>query len=413
MALNLTRELFESGYKRKNNKSLVINKAKMSDTDIIRKNNILFDDPNTFLKLPYETNFEYIINKIPKGPQYDYDDKLIPYTMVGNPKFIKSNKFALSNSSKSTSKKASFISKIKDSNLSRINNINNINNNYNIISDKEIKEIFNKYKNKIRENKIKCKNNLISNGECSKVMKQYIDKTLSLQEKCLKKNENNETEFKNMGDYIKQKMILKEKANKNKRNNYLHNSSTSKDININIGELIMNSGEEYRFKNEVKDLINSRNNKKYNLLNANQNWEMSLRRPKHFVGNHKSLLNFGTQKNPHWFIATEKNPKFNEHIAKPKKEFNYSLNGALSSRANSIQTLFNIDSKQNKTNDDIFKYYFKRNSTCDNLEIKGQKLIDFEENLCRKLKGKKKIFNFRNNKEEIKDIIIKANYTFN
>ena len=75
MALNLTRELAKYGYKRKNSKSFVVNKVKNCDSDIMKKNNILFEDPNTFLQLPYETNFKYIVNKIPRGPQYDIDDK--------------------------------------------------------------------------------------------------------------------------------------------------------------------------------------------------------------------------------------------------------------------------------------------------------------------------------------------------
>ena len=88
------------------------------------------------------------------------------------------------------------------------------NNYYNIISDKEIKEIFNNYKNKIQENKNKYKNDLISNDECSKIMKQYMDKNLSLQENCLKKNENNLNKFKNMESYILEKLKLKSKQTK-------------------------------------------------------------------------------------------------------------------------------------------------------------------------------------------------------
>ena len=413
MALNLTRELVKSGYRRKSNKSLVVNKIRKDEKEeIIKRNNILFEDPNTFLQLPNETNFEYIVNKIPRGPQYDYDDKLITYTMVGNPKYLKSNKYTNLNSSRSTSKKASFISKIKEPNLSRINN--NINNYYNIISDKEIKEIFNKYKNKIIENKRKYKNDLISNDECSKTMKQYIDKTLSLQEKCLKKNEDNITEFKNIENYIQQKMRLKERASRNKGyKTNLQNNSMSKDININVGKLIMNSGEEYRLKNEAIALIEKNKNKKYVLPNVNQNWEMSLRRPENFIGSRKELLNFGTQNYPHWLNVTEKSPHFDEHISKPKNDFNYSSYGILSSRTNSIQNLFNLELKRNKTNDDIYKNYVKKNTDCDTLEIQGEKLIDFEENLCKKLKGKKKILNHRNNKEEVKDMTICANYEYN
>ena len=46
----------------------------------------------------------------------------------------------------------------------------------------------------------------------------------------------------------------------------------------------MNSGEEYRLKNEAKAIIERKKIKEYGLSNANQNWEMSLRRPKNFVG---------------------------------------------------------------------------------------------------------------------------------
>ena len=97
----------------------------------------------------------------------------------------------------------------------------------------------------------------------------------------------------------------------------------------------------------------------------------------------------------------------------PRKDINYSSYGALFSRTNSIQNLYNNELIKNKTNDDICKNYIKRNSTCDTLEIQGQKLIDVEENICRKLKGKKKLLNIRNNKEEVKDITIQANYTYN
>ena len=371
MALNLKRELAKSGYKRKSNKSLIVNKVKKIDNkDIIEKNNVLFEDPKTFLQLPNETNFNYIVNKIPRGPQYDLDDKLIPYTMVGNPKYIKANKY-------------------------------------------EIKEIFNNYKNKIKENKGKYKNDLISENECPKVMKQYMDKTLTLQEKCLKRNEYNINYFKNLEDYIQQKMKLKTKSNRNRISKCnMNNNSVSKDINIG-SELVMNSGDEFRLKKEAKTIIENRKINLHALPNVSQNWEMSLRRPKNFNGIRKELLNYGTQKCPLWFITSEKAPQVNEYISKPRKDINYSSYGALFSRTNSIQNLYNNELIKNKTNDDIVKNYIKRNSTCETLEIQGQKLIDVEENICRKLKGKKKLLNIRNNKEEVKDITILANYTYN
>ena len=169
-----------------------------------------------------------------------------------------------------------YLSFQKEPNIIKLNNFNNY---YNIISDKEIKEIFNNYKNKIKENKGKYKNDLISDDECSKVMKQYMDKTLTLQEKCLKRNEYNINKFKNMEDYIQQKMKLKAKSNRNRISKYsMNNNSISKDINIG-SELIMNSGDEYRLKKEAKTIIENRKSNLYALPNVSQNWEMSLRRP--------------------------------------------------------------------------------------------------------------------------------------
>ena len=327
--------------------------------------------------------------------------------MVGNPKYIKANKYA--NSSRPGSKRISFISRVKEPNIIKLNNFNNY---YNIISDKEIKEIFNNYKNKIKENKSKYKNDLISDNECPKVMKQYMDKTLTLQEKCLKRNEYNINKFKNMEDYIQQKMKLKKSDRKRISKCNMNNNSVSKDINIG-SELVMNSGDEYRLKKEAKTIIENRKNNLYALPNVSQNWEMSLRRSKNLNGIRKELLNYGTQKCPLWFITSEKAPQMNEYISKPRKDINYSSNAALFSRTNSIQNLYNNELIKNKTNDDICKNYIKRNSTCDTLEIQGQKLIDVEENICRKLKGRKKLLNIRNNKEEVKDITIHANYTYN
>ena len=135
MTLNFIQELSNRGFSRKKNKSFLINKIKNFNTeDIIKKNNILFDNPNTFLKLPNETNFDYIINKVPRGPQYDLGDKLIPYTMVGNAKYIKKHKFQSAFGSKSFIRKI-FKFKSKQANISKIQEMKN---GYNLITDKEI-----------------------------------------------------------------------------------------------------------------------------------------------------------------------------------------------------------------------------------------------------------------------------------
>ena len=103
-----------------------------------------------------------------------------------------------------------------------------------------------------------------------------------------------------------------------------------------------------------------------------------------------------------------------ENIIKKKKiNINYSLYNNNSSRISSLHNFFNQESKKSINNDDINKNCFKKNFTSDLLEIRGKKLIDVEEKINKNLKGKKKIVKFKNFKEEVKDMIIYSNYTYN
>ena len=113
---------------------------------------------------------------------------------------------------------------------------------------------------------------------------------------------------------------------------------------------------------------------------------MSLRKPKYFNGVIKKVLNIHTPKHPYWFISTERSPKSKEVI--------------LDSRFNTTKNILeNIDNKEHK--------YFEDVNT---LNIKGEKLIDFEENLCKKLKGKKKLYRYKYEDKYLKDLNIVTNY---
>ena len=409
MSLNFLKELSKKGFSRKKNKSFLLNKIKNYNTeDILKKNKVLFNDPKTFLKLPNETEFNFIINKIPKGPQYDLGDKLIPYTMVGNDKYIKTHKFQGLLGSKS------FNRKIEKSKFSSINKANETKSGYNLITDKEIEEIFDNYKNKINENKNKYKD-LIDINECPKVMKQYIDKNLLLQEKCLKKKEDNIHKFNNIKGKISQKIKISKKClgkRNSKCKSYYENSSSNKDIHLSAGELLMNSGEESRYKNQLKNYIDKTTNEFY-LPELNQKWENSLREEQKIIKNQnkRRIINYKMIKNPYW-IPSEKSGE-NNSKSKKKLNINYSIYNDYSSRTNSMQNIFYPESKKSQTNDDIYKNCFRKNFTSDILEIQGKKLIDVEEKINRKLKGKKKILNFKNYKEEVKDMIIYSDYTYN
>ena len=406
MALNLIKELSKQGYTRKKNKSFLLNRVKNYNTqDMAKKKKILFNDPNTFLKLPNETEFDFIINKIPRGPQYDLYDKLIPYTMVGNAKFIKKHKFQSIFGSKSFNRKI-LTQKTKIANLNK-NNENK--NEYNLITDKEIDEIFDNYKNKIKENKNKHKD-LIDKNECPKVMKQYIDKNLYLQEKCLIKNNDNLINFRNLRGNISQKIKIDKKIYKKKNKSYYENSSSNKDIQLSVGEMLLNSGEENKYKNQLKNLVD-KSTSEFILPGVNKKWENSLRNDNSSINIKKRMINFKLHNYPYWIYPSEKN--IQNIIKNRKSNINSSLYNDNSSRTSSLQNFYYQESKKSINNDDINKNCFRKNFTSDLLEIKGKKLIDVEEKINKKLKGKKKIVKYKNFKEEVKDMIICSNYTYN
>ena len=64
----------------------------------------MFNNPNLFLQLPYESNNNYIVGKKLQGPRYDSEDKLISYSVIGN-----GNNYKRRNLNSSLGKQKSFI----------------------------------------------------------------------------------------------------------------------------------------------------------------------------------------------------------------------------------------------------------------------------------------------------------------
>ena len=370
------------------NKFLTITKVKTFNEDLLKKNQILFDNFQTFLKLPNEMSFNYAINNYP-----NMDEKSSPISYIENPiKKSKKLKPRFSNSSRHSSMKTSDTFRPREINFNKFTFMRCDK----FLSDKEIQKIFSDYKNNIQKNKIKYKNDLISEDECPKVMKNIIDKNLSLQEKCLKKNEYNMNLYKTIEENIRNKMKLKLNKNKNKKTiNY--------DINFSNGELLMNSGEEFRTKKQEIYLHDKNNNKQNILPNINNNWVMSLRNPDNIKlkkFNNKNLNKSHKNKNT---FDEENSKKFNEN----------SIIQTLPSKNCTIQNLINNQWKNNnRLNGCLSSNGIKHNYTYDVLEIKGEKLIDFEENMFKKLKGKKKLVNLKINKNEIKNLNIFSNFSY-
>ena len=394
-------------------KTFFINKLKkpVIIPDFEQKTNTLFEEPENYLKLPNETEYNIVVGRKPKGPRFNSENKLIPYSVVGSilrkgqKKLTK--KQAASNKNilmpVKTSKKNLRLSKLIKSNpvisldaVTQKDDKKKKKENFTQLSKIEVFDIFNKSKQRIRLNKSKNlqKNNSLFK-EVPKIMQQYITEPLSQQERSLKANE----KYNSLINKIENN-IFKTIENKSKM---LKNFGESKTINNNnSSNLIKNSGTEYRMKIEKINSEEKRKKSQFVLNNHLQNWEMSLRRPKNFIGIRKKYLNIRTDKNPFWFILTEKNPIENEKIINPF--YNNHPNKKMISK-NFTQTSYDkMNTLTNNTN-----YYNDFN----NLEIKGKKLIDVEEKMVNQMKGNIKMIDLKYDREFTKDLLFKLDYSIN
>ena len=67
-------------------KKFIINKLQKESLipNLQQKTDLLFENPDSYLKLPYETNFKFVIGRKLKDPRFNSDNKLIPFSVVGS-----------------------------------------------------------------------------------------------------------------------------------------------------------------------------------------------------------------------------------------------------------------------------------------------------------------------------------------
>ena len=368
--------------------------SKDSLPNFTSKKKYLFENPRTFLTLPNESSFKYIVNKSPTGPKYDKEDKIIPYSFIGDIKHLSHKN--IFNSSSLNKSRISVYFKLKDNYNTHNNYLNSRETEE--ISEKEIKQLFSKFKEEIQYNE-QIKNKKENEKKENNIKEILITDELKLQENSLKKNKLHLDKIEKIQNKIKKKINLYLK-----RKQFTH--SNSKYLSTN---LIMNSVNNYFFKKEAKNIILANKNmeegkfnktlskaRSYNYKktestkfdNPNIGWEMSLRKPKNFKGIRKKILNIQTSRNPYWFLFVEKNYINKEYIT--------------DSRFNTENNFYN----KNKIDSNDIKFFRNINS----LNVKGEKLIDFEEQLCKKLKGKKKIFKFKYDDKNLKNLDIYSNF---
>ena len=134
------------------NKTLVLTKIPKNTNPTVDENiSSLFANPNTYLQLPEESKFSFVIGRRLKGPRFDENDNLIPYSIVGEKYFKKKKNLFNNNNSESISFNRSTVR----SNTQKLNN----NNLSEYINDYQLKNIFNNFKENIEKNKYNNNNN--------------------------------------------------------------------------------------------------------------------------------------------------------------------------------------------------------------------------------------------------------------
>ena len=374
-----------------NGKKKVLILSKIQDKDIpkiMKRKKLLFDEPDNYLKLPNEMSFNFII-----GKKYKINTQNFERPSAKNPinSFIKKRLTrkrtisSLSLESKNLFKSNKKISQIKDESKIEMKKKR----------DAQISNIFSKLRKKINKSELtKRDRNIILSNEIPSFMKKYIKSTLSQQEKALKCREEYNNIFKKIEHNISQSMEKGSKSVHINRNNIeLKNYETA--------NLFKNSIKDYKKK---IDKIKQYNKKKKNNLMLEthlRNWEMSLRRPKNFIGLRKGYLNISSDKRPVWIIATEKFGEEEEKIINPNIS---NLKSQSSLQKNYLRNSNEISNIQ-KRNTNLKKF--------NSLLIQGKKLIDLEEKQAENIDGNIKLIKFKYDKDSTKDLLLKMNCSIN
>lgn len=333
----------------------------------------IFNDPSSYLKLPAELNVPFVVGKKLCGPRYDIDDKVIPYSIVGNPRIFKKR-----NLNANISRTSSMMSRMTT------REVKTTEPKANIVTDNEIHNIFTRCKDNIESNTNR------ANEFMTSVPKKYKDRTIKpllLQQKVIASYEENEKMENLLSERIKNRLLTKSK--KSSRTSTINTSSSS----INNKELLMQSMDSFRMKKETMEYIQNTEDarRKY----GRNYWALSLRHPPNFKGIRQNYINLGSKFNPLWCTIRERLPVINETVINPKCSAKVIDNESLESYMKTSPSLVNY---MNKTMNMI------------DLEIKGRDLLKFEEENVKLIKGRKKLVHLKYDKESLRDINIIENW---
>ena len=300
---------------------------------ILNEIDTFFGNESNFLN----TDSNIYIGRKPRGPRYDENNELIPYSFVGNANYLqksiikKSNaKKTLNQSSKTTETQAQLLKKKGDT--------------CDILDNKMLQNYYRDIKihtinNKKKENKIMLK-----------TLPILIRDQLKNQEKNLNEYDILDNMSKTMENYLVKRTKKKKE------------------------QLLMTNVDSYLFRKAVLNTIEGKTPKEIKL--GDNNWYFNLRRPKNFKGNRDCYINIGTNEKPFWGRFFEKSPNYVLKCRKPIINENYIKTFRKNPYLPILPTGGNVINEL---------------AIMSSLHIDGKSLIDFEKKM-QDFPGKKKLY---------------------
>ena len=266
---------------------------------------------------------------------------------------IKEKEKLIKGSIRSTKNNSKFSSSLKEKHLST-NNLNtkenqSTNKNFEVIDNEKLKNIFKSYQNSNPSNiKKKFYKSLNENdynsdyNNISSIIPKQISLNLSIQNRRLRNKKHLDRQTRNISKYLSRKLRKNE------------------------SDLLFNGVHLYRFKKEILDENEDKDNpKKITDQSCLFKWISSLRRPKNFYGKRESFINVSSENNPLWSIVVERYPIIKEMSVKA----GYNLDNRDYKDFKRKRNLSTLGSAKIKTVENL-----------DKISVKGEKLFNIEYN---------------------------------
>ena len=341
-------------YTRKMNEEEV---AKGDITNLIHKS---FNDPDYYFSIENPVNVGKKIKlikfdlSVPKGKKRA--SHLKPQTKSN----INLTKVSMTETNKSTS-----FGKQKQTDSTNVNN-----NKYEFINNNALKNIFENFKLKNKNNKKLGNNEISLSRNLSNNLNKSCSKNIINDDDEKKENNIYPYDLCRSLDYQNKQMYAKEKRERKviKLSKYI-----SKKINKDEEDLLINKVDLFKYKKEILKEINEEKPKEEKF--GKFQWNMDLRRPVNFKGLRQLHINVNSQRNPFWGVIVERCPEQKETAIRPgynlhQKEFEkFAKNQIIQKNKNCLDNIKNFDDL-NVNGSNLLDLEYKRE-----MSSKGRKIL--------------------------------------